>query len=82
MFHLPSFSPVQLCFLVVVVGVSGVVVTCYSYVIPALSESHPIVAVFWVLYGHYLLINIVFHYYKGFRVGPGQPTKVSNRNWD
>ena len=73
------FLSFQLCFLVVVIGVSGVVVTCYSYVIPALSESHPIVAVFWVLYGHYLLINIVFHYYKGFRVGPGQPTVVSDR---
>lgn len=63
----------------VVVGVSGVVVTCYAYVIPTLADSHPIVALFWVLYGHYLLINIVFHYYMGFRVGPGRPTEVSNR---
>lgn len=59
-----------------VVGVSGVVVTCYSYVIPSLADSHPVVAVFWVVYGHYLLVNIVFHYYKGFLLGPGQPTKV------
>ena len=73
---LPYLFPLQLCFLVVVVGVSGVVVTCYSYVIPSLADSHPVVAVFWVVYGHYLLVNIVFHYYKGFLLGPGQPTKV------
>ena len=63
----------------VVVGVSGVVVTCYSYAIPALAGSHPVVAALWVLYGHYLLVNIVFHYYKGFRMGPGRPKQVGCR---
>ena len=32
----------------------------------------------WFVLGHYLLINVTFHYYKGFVTGPGSPKQVSD----
>ena len=39
------------------------------------TESGPVFA-FYFVYGHYLLINITFHYFKGVYTNPGNSQKV------
>ena len=54
-----------------------VVFTFYTYMVPFLykTESGPIFT-FYFIYGHYLLINITFHYFKGVYTDPGKSIKV------
>ena len=61
------------CVLLVFVGVSFVVFTMYSYIVPILQNEHPILFFSEVLYGHWLLVNVVFHYYRGVTTKPGSP---------
>ena len=72
----PSFS-LQLCFFLVLFGISVVVYTFYTYMVPFLykTESGPMFS-FYFIYGHYLLINISFHYMKGVYTDPGRVPKV------
>lgn len=55
-----------------------VVLTFYYYTIPILWMGNRAVFVIYVVYGHYLLINIIFHYYMGVFTNPGTPPKVSH----
>ena len=60
------------------VGISTVVLTFYYYTMPILwMGSSRVVFVLYMIYGHYLLVNIIFHYYMGVFTNPGTPPKVS-----
>ena len=61
------------CVLLVFVGVTFVVFTMYAYLVPILQNGHPVMFFCEVIYGHWLLINVVFHYYKGVTSKPGSP---------
>ncbi|KAL0269883.1 UNVERIFIED_CONTAM: hypothetical protein PYX00_007470 [Menopon gallinae] len=51
----------------------SVVVICYMIGLPYWWRRSPEVTVVLVIIGHWLLINIVFHYYMGCTVSPGLP---------
>lgn len=56
--------------------ISYVVLTYYAIVIPMLLDQHSLIrAIVTILYGHYLLVMIVFHYYKAVTTDPGKPPK-------
>lgn len=60
----------------VVILVCFVVGVYYIIVIPHLRNAYsPLRASLTIAYGHYLLVMIVFHYYKGVRTHPGKPPK-------
>ena len=60
------------------VGMTTVVLTFYYYTMPILwMGSSRVVFVLYMIYGHYLLVNIIFHYYMGVFTNPGTPPKVS-----
>lgn len=61
----------------VTVGITTVVVTFYCYVMPMLWMGNSVVFTVYMIYGHYLLINIIFNYYMGVFTNPGNPPKVS-----
>jgi len=61
----------------VTVGVTTVVTTFYKYAMPIMWTGNGVVFTLYMVYGHYLLINIVFHYYMGVFTNPGNPPKVS-----
>ena len=75
----PSPLPLsQLCFILVLIGISTVVSTFYIYILPYLWRvQHPLSFLLYVLYGHYLLVNVCFHYFKGVYTDPGAAPKVS-----
>ena len=61
----------------VILGVSTVVYTFYRYMVPFMWETqNSFVFSFYFMYGHYLLVNICFHYIKGVTTDPGRPPKV------
>lgn len=60
----------------VVILTSYVVIAYYMVAIPYLKERYwPPRAYLTIAYGHYLLVMIAFHYYKGVRTDPGRPPK-------
>ena len=68
----------QLCFVLVLAGISLVVTTFYMYIMPYLWRvQHPFWFTVYVAYGHYLLLSISFHYYRGVYTDPGAAPKVS-----
>jgi hypothetical protein len=66
-----------LCFLIVILGITTVTGTFYAYVVPAFWKGNKLFFAFWFVLGNYLLINVCFHYFKGFVTGPGFPKQVS-----
>ena len=60
------------------VGITTVVITFYCYAMPMLWMGNNVVFVLYMIYGHYLLVNIIFHYYMGVFTNPGTPPKVSH----
>lgn len=59
--------------------ISYVVITYYAIVIPVLLDQHSLIrAIVTILYGHYLLVMIVFHYYKAVTTDPGKPPKEAS----
>ena len=73
-----SFSfPSQMCFILVLVGISTVVGTFYSFIVPYLwLVQHPLIFSLYMVYGHYLLINVCYHYFRGVYTDPGAAPKV------
>ncbi|XP_071948993.1 palmitoyltransferase ZDHHC16-like isoform X2 [Antedon mediterranea] len=53
---------------------TSVVLIYYFYVLPYyIGDEVGFVVFFLVIYGHWLLVNIIFNYYKGVRTLPGSP---------
>lgn len=58
----------------VILLTTSVVVNYYTYVLPWNSERWPTYfTVLNYLFGHWLLLNIIFHYYMGVTTAPGRP---------
>ena len=67
----------QLCFVLVLVGITMVVSTMYIYVVPYLyTTQHPVMFTLYVIYGHYLLVMICFNYFSGVYTNPGAAPRV------
>ena len=66
-------------FVTLVIGlVTAVVVIFYMCVLPDVLEHHqPLYAYTHLLYGHYLLAMISFHYFKGVTTKSTAPSKVN-----
>nr|XP_002119544.1 palmitoyltransferase ZDHHC16 [Ciona intestinalis] len=63
-----AFVTVVLCL------ITSVVVIFYLHVLPYVLQTYNVVySHLHILYGHYLLMMIVFHYYKAVRTDPGIP---------
>lgn len=70
-----------MCFILVLMGISTVVATMYLHLVPYMwATYHPLVFTAYITYGHYLLVNICFHYFKGVYTSPGSAPKV--RMWE
>ncbi|XP_041986881.1 palmitoyltransferase ZDHHC16 [Aricia agestis] len=52
---------------------SAVVAIAYWVGLPYWWQKNPYVTVFLVIFGNWLLLNIVFHYYMGVKTQPGHP---------
>ncbi|XP_077992840.1 palmitoyltransferase ZDHHC16-like [Glandiceps talaboti] len=57
----------------VILLVTIVVAIYYAYFVPYMSTYGVHWRAFHLIFGHYLLVNIVYHYYKGVRTSPGKP---------
>lgn len=53
-----------------------VVLTVYVHVLPAYMERSYLLFIVYVIFGHWILINIMFHFYKAVTTKPGAPPKV------
>lgn len=64
-------------FLLVVIGLTtSVVVIYYAYLLPVIREYSTPWVVFHLITAHWLLINIVFHYFKVVFTSPGLAPQV------
>ena len=64
--------------MLVLVGITTVTSTFYIYFVPYLWQvQHPLVFSLYILYGHYLLLNVCYHYYRGVYTDPGTAPRVS-----
>ena len=64
--------------LLVTFAISGVVVVFYVYVMPIVLEyDNQLFVICHLICGHWLLLNISFHYYKAVSTSPGDPPSVS-----
>ena len=64
--------------LLVTFAISGVVVVFYVYVMPiVLKYDNMLFIICHLICGHWLLLNIAFHYYKAVTSSPGYPPSVS-----
>lgn len=61
----------------VTVLTSAVVGVAYWVGLPYWWQRCPYTATFFVIFGNWLLMNIVFHYYKAVTTAPGFPPEVS-----
>ncbi|XP_076025727.1 palmitoyltransferase ZDHHC16B [Genypterus blacodes] len=60
----------------VILLTTSVVVIVYLYILPIIISTYPVhMITFHLCYGHWLLIMVVFHYYKANTTSPGQPPK-------
>ena len=59
--------------IVVTLLTSSVVMLWYLFLRPVILTYSNFYVVFHFIYGHYLLINIVFHYFQACFTSPGQP---------
>ncbi|XP_056153337.1 palmitoyltransferase ZDHHC16B [Lampris incognitus] len=64
-------------FVVLVVLLTGsVLAIVYTCLLPIIINTYPVHWIIWHLcYGHWLLVMVVFHYYKATTTSPGQPPK-------
>lgn len=77
LFFTTSSEPMQLCFILVLAGISMVVTTMYVYMVPFLySTQHPASFAFYFVYGNYLVMMICFNYFCGVYTDPGTAPKV------
>ncbi|XP_008313030.1 palmitoyltransferase ZDHHC16B isoform X2 [Cynoglossus semilaevis] len=68
------FGVVFVC--LVVLLTTSVVVIVYLYVLPTIFSTYPAHWIVWHLCcGHWLLVMVVFHYYKATTTSPGHPPK-------
>ncbi|TDG98292.1 hypothetical protein EPR50_G00217030 [Perca flavescens] len=68
------FGVVFVC--LVVLLTTSVVLIIYLFVLPTILRTYPLPWVVWHLCcGHWLLLMVVFHYYKATTTSPGHPPK-------
>ena len=68
-------------FALLVIGLTtSVVVIYYAYLVPVILEYGAPWVVFHLVIAHWLLINIVFHYFKVVFTSPGQAPQVHIKN--
>ncbi|XP_035468797.2 palmitoyltransferase ZDHHC16B isoform X2 [Scophthalmus maximus] len=68
------FGVVFVC--LVVLLTTSVVVVVYLYILPTIISTYPVHWVVWHLCcGHWLLVMVVFHYYRATTTSPGHPPK-------
>lgn len=68
----------QALVILVTLLISGVVVVFYVYVMPiVLQYESTLFIILHLMCGHWLLLNIAFHYYKAVSTSPGFPPSVS-----
>ena len=61
----------------VIMLTTSVVAITYLFVLPTIFSTYPVHWVVWhFCCGHWLLIMLVFHYYKATTTSPGHPPKV------
>lgn len=71
------FSLSQVFVTLVILLTTSVVVIIYLFVLPTIFNTYPVHWVAWHLCcGHWLLVMLVFHYYKATTTSPGRPPKV------
>lgn len=69
------FLKVFVCLVIALTG--SVVLIVYLCVLPLIIHTYPTHWIFWHLcYGHWNLVNIVFHYYKAVTTSPGHSPQV------
>ncbi len=69
--------------MLVLTGISAVAWTMYVYIVPFLYQTqHPMIFALYFIYGHYLLMNICYHYYRGVYTSPGTAPKVCVCVWE
>lgn len=72
-------SHFQVFVCLVVLLTTSVVVIVYLYVLPTIFSTYPAHWIVWHLCcGHWLLVMVVFHYYKATTTSPGHPPKVND----
>ncbi|KAE8284509.1 Palmitoyltransferase ZDHHC16B [Larimichthys crocea] len=60
----------------VILLTTSVVVIVYLFVLPTILGTYPVYWIIWHLCcGHWLLVMVVFHYYKATTTSPGHPPK-------
>ena len=64
--------------LVVICLTTSVVVIYYAFLLPVILEYSTPWSVFHLVTAHWLLINIVFHYFKAVLTSPGEVPKVTS----
>lgn len=76
-FSVSCFPPSQVFVTLVILLTTSVVVVVYLFVLPTILSTYPMHWVVWHLCcGHWLLVMVVFHYYKATTTSPGHPPKV------
>ncbi|XP_048406733.1 palmitoyltransferase ZDHHC16B isoform X2 [Stegostoma tigrinum] len=62
--------------ILVIILTTTIVMIVYICVLPVIVSTYPVGWIVWHLcYGHWNLIQIVFHYYKAVQTHPGYPTE-------
>ncbi|XP_022086544.1 probable palmitoyltransferase ZDHHC16 [Acanthaster planci] len=63
--------------ILVIILTSTVVSVVYICILPrCLAQETYLQLAFHLTFGHWLLVNIIFHYYKGVRTPPGYPPQI------
>lgn len=66
----------QIFVVLVVVLTTSVVVIFYICLLPRKYEESLFWTIYHLIFGHWLLCNIVFHYFRAAFTDPGSPNKV------
>jgi len=64
--------------ILVILLTTFVVAIAYWIGVPYWWNNNKIFTVFLIIFGNWLLINVIFHYYMGVTTPPGFPTSVYN----
>nr|XP_006630367.2 PREDICTED: probable palmitoyltransferase ZDHHC16 isoform X1 [Lepisosteus oculatus]XP_015201879.1 PREDICTED: probable palmitoyltransferase ZDHHC16 isoform X1 [Lepisosteus oculatus] len=76
--HLTRWFGVVFVFLVVVLT-SSVLLIIYLSLLPLALTTYSLPWIVWhIVYGHWNLVMIVFHYYKATRTSPGYPPQIKH----
>ncbi|NP_001135328.1 Probable palmitoyltransferase ZDHHC16 precursor [Salmo salar] len=71
------FGVVFVC--LVIALTSSVVVVVYLCLLPVILNTYPLQWIIWHLtYGHWVLMMVLFHYYKATTTSPGHPPQVKS----